>query len=571
MKRIVIVIILLSTLLPLSARTKRSKVAASPTLTLAEQRKFDYYFQAGVKARQMGHLDEALELFHHSLYIGGNNAALFYELGYIYTVLEQYTLGFFYINLANNMDEDNEVYQQYLLSYYAMLGKSDQELALCKRMSEAHPSRTSYISYLAECYKRAGKWKEALRQYDRWEQIDGVQEDINKKKVEVLLEYRPKKVEKEIRKLVDAYPENTNYKIYLANYYVESQQYDKAEDIYKQILAQSPTDGYAINQLTHLYQLLGSEAREDSLLWTAVRNEGLLMKDRVRFAFILGRDSVDENVDSALQIIKVKNDGDIDFQEAYAGYLAGRGDTLNAIDYAERVVAVEPGREGAWIVLTMLATEANGVEVYSRAFESTKDSYYGFVLTSLLYTEGKKQDAYECVKHAIKGEVKSREAYATLWQLRGDIAHELGLKEEGYLAYDTCLMYNPKEVYALNNYAYFLALDTIDLKRAEEMSAKSIELDPTNATALGTYAWILYLRSDYTSAKFYMEKALSYDKNHEFILYAQYGDILLKKEMIEEAVKAWRQAIEYYKEGNDDASETREGVMNKIKQYTNEK
>lgn len=60
----------------------------------------------------------------------------------------------------------------------------------------------------------------------------------------------------------------------------------------------------------------------------------------------------------------------------------------------------------------------------------------------------------------------------------------------------------------LNNYAYYLSLKKKDLQRAEEMSRKSNEIEPDNATYLDTYAWVLYQLKRYDEAKQYMDRAV---------------------------------------------------------------
>lgn len=92
--------------------------------------------------------------------------------------------------------------------------------------------------------------------------------------------------------------------------------------------------------------------------------------------------------------------------------------------------------------------------------------------------------------------------------LLGDIYHEAGNDERAFQYYDSCLVYRPDDAMALNNYAYYLALNETRLEEAETMSRKSNELDPDNPTYLDTLAWILYLRGDYTGAKRYIDRTV---------------------------------------------------------------
>ena len=50
--------------------------------------------------------------------------------------------------------------------------------------------------------------------------------------------------------------------------------------------------------------------------------------------------------------------------------------------------------------------------------------------------------------------------------------------KEAYAAYDSALVYNPSNIGALNNYAYYLSVERRDLDKAEEMSYKTVKAEP---------------------------------------------------------------------------------------------
>jgi len=75
-------------------------------------------------------------------------------------------------------------------------------------------------------------------------------------------------------------------------------------------------------------------------------------------------------------------------------------------------------------------------------------------------------------------------------------------------AYESILAIEPHQPTVLNNYAYLLATRNGDLKKAEEMSRRSIQAEPQNPTFLDTYAWIMYLQGEKQLAKMYMQNAV---------------------------------------------------------------
>lgn len=133
----------------------------------------------------------------------------------------------------------------------------------------------------------------------------------------------------------------------------------------------------------------------------------------------------------------------------------------------------------------------------------------------------------------------------------GDVQYQIGDKEAAYEAYDKAIEFNENNLLILNNYAYFLSLDNRELDKAERMSSRTIQLEPNNPTYLDTYAWIFYLRGNYTLAKVYIESAINKggDKSPEIL--EHYGDILFRIGQKEPAVREWKKALNLFTEEED--------------------
>jgi len=136
-----------------------------------------------------------------------------------------------------------------------------------------------------------------------------------------------------------------------------------------------------------------------------------------------------------------------------------------------------------------------------------------------------------------------------------DIYYKQQMKDSAFAAYDKALVINPLNVMVMNNYAYYLSLEKTDLKKAERMSAKTIEIEPKNSTYLDTYAWILYQEANYFLAKFHIERAidnLPKDEDPGVIL-EHYGDILWMSGAENEA-----KALEVWQKSYDSGNKTEE-------------
>ena len=157
---------------------------------------------------------------------------------------------------------------------------------------------------------------------------------------------------------------------------------------------------------------------------------------------------------------------------------------------------------------------------------------------------GQNDEALDVLSRGLR-RVNTDKDKALLYNLRGDFHHTLGNTPEMYADYDSTLIYDPENINVLNNYAYYLSVEGRDLKRAQRMSAKTLEAEPLNATYLDTYAWILFRMKKYQEALGYMEKALRYLDRDNPEIYEHYGDVLFMCGEKEKALENWHKAVQF--------------------------
>jgi len=157
---------------------------------------------------------------------------------------------------------------------------------------------------------------------------------------------------------------------------------------------------------------------------------------------------------------------------------------------------------------------------------------------------GQNEEALDVLSRGLR-KVNTDRDKALLYNLRGDFHHTLGNTPAMYADYDSTLIYDPENISVLNNYAYYLSVEGRDLKRAQRMSAKTLEAEPLNATFLDTYAWILFRMKKYQEALGYMEKALRYLDRDNPEIYEHYGDVLFMCGEKEKALENWHKAVQF--------------------------
>ena len=113
-----------------------------------------------------------------------------------------------------------------------------------------------------------------------------------------------------------------------------------------------------------------------------------------------------------------------------------------------------------------------------------------------------------------------------------------------YDAYDHSLGYYADNALVLNNYAYFLSLDSVRLTEALAMAERAVALTESNPTYLDTQAWVLFKLGRAADAKRIMQQAIALDGHSSPELLVHYGDILLALDEYFLAETYWRKALD---------------------------
>lgn len=158
------------------------------------------------------------------------------------------------------------------------------------------------------------------------------------------------------------------------------------------------------------------------------------------------------------------------------------------------------------------------------------------------YQLRKPDEAFAIITRGLKN-VTDSIGLASLYSLRGEFHHEMGRLDLTYQDYDSALMYNPKEIGILNNYAYFLSLEKRDLNRALEMSSITLQIEPENPTYLDTYAWILFRLSRYNEALKYILLAIENGGDEHPDVVEHCGDIYYNCGDKDKALQYWHAAV----------------------------
>lgn len=555
-------ILFFSTLLILGSCSVSKKIAKENSvpsrLTEAEQKKFDYFFYEGLRQKEDGLYDQALETFSMCYQIDTLDAGLRSELGQLYGALKMDSIATLHFEKAVQQDPTNWWYNIQLLTVYAQQNKIDKAIAVSEKLQKQYPNKEDIYQILGSLYKQTKQFEKAIASYDKLESISGVDEALAIEKFNLYLELnKPKKATAEIDKLVAKFPSESRYRVIRGDIYMQQKMPEKAFEVYQGVLNSDPENPYVYVSLSDYYNSVGEPDKATDAIVKALKIDQLAVEQKIdilgQYVQKLIRDSVKlKETESLFKLLVDRYPLEEQVHGYYALFLQHGKRNAEAVSELESMLNINPKNQQTWFqIIQIYLSEQNFaqlLDVTDRAIKQLPDMPQWYFYRGITQFQlGKYDEALETNRKALtlvseKENALKSDIYAQI----GDIYYKQNKKEEAFAAYDNALKVNPSNVFVMNNYAYYLSEEKLDLKKAESLSAKTIEKEPKNSTYLDTYAWIFYQQGNYSLAKFYIERALDNIESEKDsgVITEHYGDILWKTGDAVKALEMWKKSFE---------------------------
>ncbi len=521
-------------------------------LSELQQMQFDAAFFNGNKEKILGNYDEAINQFKACLYIDETKSAVYYMLADVYYSKGLLIDAEMYAQKAIKLDGLNIWYQLLLAEIYQARKKyteaGKQHLLLSKRENEAgHLTEAAYL------FARGRDYHAAIKTLDRLEKVIGVNEEIIRQKEQIYMaQNKIAKAIKEVQKLIALKPNETRYLGMLADLFMNSNKPTEALKLYDKILELEPGNGYAHFAYADYYNSKNDEASWYKHTLLGMQSSNVEVKTKLAILVnIIANAKMDGHRLKCYELADAFVKGNP--QEATAYMVLGDlyvQDKLfkEARSKYERAVELEPNTLVAWQQIIYCSGEMRDNKMLQADCERAIEYFPMEVLFYAYHTIASLQlKEYEkAVKSATKGVELAEgndEVLIQLYSNLGDANHYLKNDSACYAAYEKALTIDKNNAYALNNYAYFLSLGKTQLEKAEEMSKRSLDLDPGNSSYLDTYGWILFQQKRYELAKEYIEKSLAVSPNSAEVV-EHMGDVMFKLNKSEKALEYWNKAKE---------------------------
>lgn len=448
-------------------------------------------------------------------------------------------------------------YEARLYAHAAFLVNQYQEgLRVLNIQHQLHPQDDNLLSTMADAYEKTSDYKKALAIYDTLQQWQGQSVELSSAKLKAYQALNDTTgAIHEMRALLASAPTNADYNLAMGKMLFMFGYRDSAMVYYDKAQQYEPDNGLTYLTKAEYYLALGDTLNYDRQTYQALVSTDLDVESKLQILVnytktLLSAKDTTHRTDHLFDVLIEQHPLEPQIRVLYSEYLMFIDNNEGAAEQIDYALNLDPTNEELWTRLMAYHLYAGNyekaIEVGDKAIRLNPDNVelYSY-LGSSCYSVKQYDKAIEVYDKALaildSTQVDDR---SNLLSGKADVKFAMGDTIAAFALYDQSLDLNPDNPGTLNNYAYFLALSNRDLDKAERMSAKTIVEDAANPTYLDTYAWVFYMRKEYTMAQLYIEMAINNEEQPTSELFEHYGYILLANGDKQKALEQWRKAIE---------------------------
>jgi len=510
-------------------------------------------YDEGVRQRLAGQLAVAERTFEQVIQLQPDNDEAYFQLAQLYIDNEELAAAGRAAMRAAELKPDNKGYWSTVLDVYRRTRNIKAMSVVLDELIRLDPENASFYHEKAYALFLDKQYEAALAMCDSISARFGAANDLHLTKHQIYLaQGNTDAAINELEVLVSKKPGESKAYILLAELYTKVNDERKAIVVLDEATGLFPDDPLVLLGKSDAYLAMGKQRQAYGYLREAFSSDslgidtkaGLLYNMLARKQYPLDEMHVAELADMFVQIYP---------KEARAH--AVRGDIYMQLQKPEDardayLGALDINRyiEGIWQQLLQAELQLGRYDDVVAHGKEALALFPGqpFILffTGHGYLGNKRyQEARTHLEAALnKTQEEHTPLLTQLYSSLGDVYNAMDMHAESDVAYEEAIALDSTNAYALNNYAYYLALRKQKLSLAAEMSKRSNELMPDYPSYQDTYAWVLFQQGDYRTALEWIEKAIARSDIVSETLLEHHGDILAKLGHINKAVAQWRKA-----------------------------
>jgi tetratricopeptide (TPR) repeat protein len=530
----------------------------------ADRRKADYIYMEAMKQNVLDNDDQYFELLQRSCALDTGETQPGMNLGYFYMALGQedtLMANQGYQMMRRHFNAHPGDY--YSSIFYGVvnnrLGNRREAIRVWSMMADSFPDKSDIALRLAEALQAqpdSSNLRRSISVLNRIERAEGKDLGLTSAKVRALLNLRDTAgVYHEIDNLLQSSRADASNTLYAGDVYMVLGQTDSALAYYNRACEIDPTNGMAYYKRAEYYQSRGDSVGYDREVFEALKQDGVDIETKLDifttyirqlYTDSLQQPRIQELFDALLQ----QNPHEPKVRDLYTSYLAVRGDFGGAAEQQEYALDGDLSNESRWRTTVGLYNSAGNdekaLEVGERALTYLPQSAILMLYNANTLMHINRNDEAEVyLRRAIAAaDTTDYTTLSSIYSSMGDLKYQAHELDSAFYYYDRAIKANPDNMLALNNCAYYMAEQGVDLDKAERMSSICVRQQPDSDTAIDTYAWILFKQKKYIKAKEWIDKAVALegdDPQSDVLHHA--GDIYYMNGEPDAAVEFWEQAL----------------------------
>lgn len=547
--------------------TAIATVLASPRKSrkdsTTDKLKSDYIFMEALRYHEKDSDDAYVELLNRAYDLDPENSELaFYKGYYRFMVSNEDSVTFNEgYNLMKRHFEDNpsEFYNNFVFgSINDRMGRRDMSLRIWEALDSAYPTRSEVALKLAEALAASGDSANLARStsvYEKIERSQGKNIPISTRKIRNYFATQDTtSIFKEIGELLDASPRSIENNVFAGDIFAMFSENDSALTYYNRACEIDSTSGLAYYARANFYKNVGDSVAYDREVFRALSRGSLdldtkleLMTSYIRALY--ENPAQQPRIQELFSTLIEQHPHEVQIHDLYCSYLIAIQDYSQAAEQLSYALDIDPSQEDRWGTLMSLyiqdADYRKSADAGERALHYFPESASIYHILGADYTQLKEYErAFDAFDKALANlDPDDYEQRSQINSAIGDLFYADGMADSAFVYYDKAIQINPDNLLALNNCAYYLAVEGRDLDRAESMSARTVKEKPDDATSLDTYAWIMFKKKNYVEAQAYIEKAIASSPEDSEELFHHAGDIYFMNGDPKTALDYWEKAL----------------------------
>jgi tetratricopeptide (TPR) repeat protein len=513
--------LLFISLLFFSCKTNKEVINKTLTSSEVERSRFaDLYIKA-TNLAMLENTDKAIMLYEQCKELRPKNASTYYELSRLYALKRNAGLAYKNAERANEINPSNKWYLLQRAIVLKATSQNKKAIEAYEDLIKLDKKNLSALYELAQLYQVSEMPKKAAETLSRIETISGKNPQLSYQKHMLLMDAGEETdALKEISSLLKQSPENGMGNLAMAQYYEKKGEEEKVFD-----------------KIVFVFEDAGirTDTKLNILMDYITKSKGDIKKQK--------------ETEKLIATMKRVNPKDVESYVAAGDYYLSKKETKKANENYEQ--ALEFSTNSYPIYMQLLENEFNEknyskvIEYATNAIELYPTQPVLFLYKGMGYKERK--DFVNAVSSFKMGagilvddEKLEFEFYSKLGETYND--QKDYLNSDKY--FEKALNVNGLEPFMLNNYSYYLSLRKDKLEKAAELSKKSNNIYPKNASFNDTYGWILFQQEKFEEAEIWLKKSIENGGNLSGTVLEHYGDVMIQLNKESEALKYWNLAKE---------------------------